>query len=108
MILKTNKSSSDLPPEVFKLNTKEMIRQLHQLFIIIWETIKIPNAFSHSKPTTIWKKREKRTDPSNYRGIQVGSIVCKIFVILLINRIQEWYNSQILDFQNGFRSGRSN
>ena len=46
-------------------------------------------------------------DPSNYRGIQVGSIVCKIFVILLINRIQEWYNSQILDFQNGFRSGRS-
>ena len=33
--------------------------------------------------------------------------MCKIFVILLINRIQEWYNSQILDFQNGFRSGCS-
>ena len=25
----------------------------------------------------------------------------------MINRIQEWYNSQILDFQNGFRSGCS-
>ena len=41
-----------------------------------------------------------------YRPFQIGSSLCKILVITIINRIQLWYESQLTDQQQGFRVGR--
>ena len=45
-------------------------------------------------------------DPSTYRGLQIGSSLCKIMVIIILNRLKEWYDNQLLDQQQGFRRGR--
>ena len=46
------------------------------------------------------------TDPKAYRGIQVGSALCKIMVAIILNRLKQWYNLQLSDQQQGFRQGR--
>ena len=48
----------------------------------------------------------KITDPKPYRGIQVGSALCKIMVAIILNRLKQWYNLQLSDQQQGFRQGR--
>ena len=48
---------------------------------------------------TIWKgaSKGKKTDAAAYRGLQIGSMMCKIVVIIILNRIETWYEAQILD-----------
>ena len=72
------------------------------------ENEKIPKSWGHSKLIALWKGPSKghKNDPSTYRGIQIGSTMCKILVIIIINRLKEWYGMQLLDQQQGFRSGR--
>ena len=48
----------------------------------------------------------KLTDPAAYSGLQIGSTLCKIMMIIILNRIKLWYNSQLLDQQQGFRQGK--
>ena len=57
---------------------------------------------------SLWKGplKGKVDDPTAYRGLQIGSTLCKLMVVIIINRIKEWYESQLLDQQQGFRSSR--
>ena len=48
----------------------------------------------------------KTTDPKAYWGIQIGSSLCKILVIVILERLRKWYESNLLYQQPGFRSGR--
>ena len=74
----------------------------------IWETHVTPTSWSHSKLIALWKGASKGSvkDPAAYRGLQVGSSLCKIMVIIIIDRLKSWYDEQLLDQQQGFRSGR--
>ena len=38
--------------------------------------------------------------------MQIGSSLCEILSIIIINRLKCWYDSQLLDQQQGFRAGR--
>ena len=107
--LKNDKASCDIPPNILKLLTrsKSVMIELTKLMKLIWESEKPPDNLGKTHLTSFWKKRGSRKEPKNYRAIQVGSTVAKILTIVIINRIKEWYESQLLDFQNGFRSGRS-
>ena len=94
---------------ILKLLSNQMMLQKNQLSytkqyglqrkLLIW---------SHSKLVTIWKgaSKGKIDDPSAYRGIQVGSIFSKILVIIILERSRTWYEAQLLDEQQGFRSSR--
>ena len=57
----------------------------------------------------LWKgpSKGKADDPSTYRGLQIGSTLCKIIVILITNRMKEWYENQLTEQQQGFRASRS-
>ena len=44
--------------------------------------------------------------PKTYRGLQVGSTLCKNMIITILDRLSKWYDEQLSDNQNGFRSGR--
>ena len=72
------------------------------------QTSTIPSSWSHSKLIAIWKgaSKEKGDDPKAYRGLQVGRTFCKILVIIILRCLNQWYDSQLLKQQNGFRSGR--
>ena len=108
--LKNGKSSNDIPTIYLKsaVESPEIIDELIKLCNIIWLTEKIPQKWSNSKLVTIWKgaAKGKIEDPSTYRGIQIGSKFCKILVVIILERIIKWYEKQLLDQQQGFRSSR--
>ena len=39
-------------------------------------------------------------------GIQIGSTFCKLMVVIILERTRNWYENQLLDEQQGFRSSR--
>ena len=108
--LKNGKSANDLPAIYIKsaLQSVELINEILSLFKTIWLTKQIPSKWGHSKLVTIWKgaAKGKADDPVAYRGIQIGSTFCKILVIIILERTRKWYDKQLLDEQQGFRSYR--
>ena len=108
--MKNGKSASDIPAEFYKYAQKseELTTELTQLFATVWQTQQIPKTWGHSKLIALWKGASKGNikDHEDYRALQVVSSICKIMVVVIINRLKEWYNQQFLDQQQGFRSGR--
>ena len=108
--LKNGKSANDVPAEFVKcaMECDEFKLEMVKLFQSIWKTNKIPKDWGHSKLVALWKGPSKgsKSDPSTYRAIQIGSTLSKILAVLIINRMKTWYEKQLLDQQQGFRSGR--
>ena len=108
--LKNGKAANDVPAEYLKsaMNCLQFQTEMVSLYRTIWKTKKIPSEWRHSKLVSIWKGVAKGSckDPRAYRGLQIGSSLCKIIVLIIINRLKSWYESQLLDQQQGFRTGR--
>ena len=68
----------------------------------------MPKIWGYSKLFTLWKGpvKGKYDAPSTYRGLQIGSSLCKIIIVIIINRLSVWYEKQLLDQQQGFRAAR--
>ncbi|MEO2222612.1 MAG: reverse transcriptase family protein, partial [Candidatus Poseidoniia archaeon] len=109
-ILKAYKSANDIPIAYIKyaLDCGEVLEEMEKLYEIVWRLEKTPVDWSHSRLVTLWKGADKGlvTDPKTYRGIQVGSTMCKIMVTIILRRLNAWYNAQLSDQQQGFRQGR--
>ena len=108
--LKKGRSSNDIPTEYIQAASEinGFLEEMEKLYCTIWETLAIPTSWGHSKLVSIWKgsAKGKSSDPNAYRGLQVGSSMCKIMIVIILNRIKDWYDKQLLDQQQGFRSGR--
>ena len=108
--LKHGKSANDVPAELIKCASEdvEFLNVLTQLFSNIWTENKVPSRWGHSKLVALWKgpAKGKADDPTTYRALQIGSTLCKLMVIIIISRIHDWYEKQLLDQQQGFRRGR--
>ena len=108
--LKCGKASSDIPMTYIKKSMciNEFAEETLKLYQTIWLTQKIPKIWGYSKLVTLWKGPTKGhyDDPSTYRGLQIGSSLCKIIIVIIINRLKVWYERQLLDQQQGFRSAR--
>lgn len=108
--LKCGKASSDIPITYIKhsMCITEFVEEMVKLYQTIWLTWAIPKSWGHSKLVTLWKgpTKGKVDDPTTYRGLQIGSTLCKIIIVIIINRLKSWYEKQLLDQQQGFRSAR--
>lgn len=108
--LKNGKASNDIPAEFLKhaSSNNDFMLELTQLYKDVWENTQIPISWGHSRLVALWKgpSKGKADNPATYRGLQIGSSLCKLMVIIIINRIKEWYEKQLLDQQQGFRAGR--
>lgn len=108
--LKSGKSANDIPPDCIKhaMESKDFSSEMVNLFQDIWKTNEIPNNWGHTKLVALWKGPSKgsQNDPTSYRGLQIGSTLCKILVTIIINRLKDWYERQLMDQQQGFRTGR--
>ena len=65
-----------------------------------------PSPFSKSNMISMPKKVDL-SQPLNYRGITLTSIVSKVYNSLLLNRISKHFEPILRRDQNGFRKGRS-
>ena len=108
--LKGGKAASDIPIVYIKqsMGSREFVEEIVKLYGTIWETTSIPKGWGHSRLVALWKGpgKGKVDDPKTYRGLQIGSSLCKIMIVIIINRLKDWYEKQLLDQQQGFRSAR--
>ena len=106
--LKANKASNDIEPELLKkLNSHPiMIQVVQRIMTNLWENLDLPVSWGNSRLTTIWKGKGSKSDPTKYRGISIGSTVCKLTINIILSRLRNWYESQLSDHQNGFRKNR--
>lgn len=108
--LKSGKAANDIPAAFVKLalQNDEFFKEIKSLYTKIWQDLEIPKTWSHTKLVAIWKgaSKGKADNPEAYRGLQIGSSLGKILLIIIINRIKKWYEKQLLDQQQGFRTGR--
>ena len=90
------------------MGSREFVDEIVKLYGTIWETKSIPRGWGHSRLVALWKGpgKGKIDDPKTYRGLQIGSSLCKIMIVILISRLKNWYEKQLLDQQQGFRSAR--
>ena len=108
--LKTGKSANDIPTIYIKcaMSCNLFLEEMLDLYRTIWKTNQIPVNWGHSKLVALWKGSGKGSidDPEAYRALQIGSSLCKILVVIIIKRLNTWYDKQLLDQQQGFRAGR--
>ena len=103
--LRNGKPANDLPFAYVKHATqcKEFTHEVMKLFETIWRTNKI-----HSKLVALWKgpSKGKQIYTKSYQGLQIGSSLNKMLLFLIISRLKNWYEKQIMEQQKGFRCGR--
>ncbi|MFN9109139.1 MAG: reverse transcriptase domain-containing protein [Bacteroidota bacterium] len=107
--LKSQKASAEdnIVDEMIRYGGDQMVPVLVRLLNFAFFTHCIPQDWEVGIIHPLFKKGA-RSDPSNYRGITVSSVLYKVLSILLNNRIVHWVESKrvLRDEQGGFRPGR--
>ena len=105
--LKNNKASNDIAPELLKhCGTPIMIEVLHCMMGKLWREMDIATAWGNSRLKNLWKGKGSKKNPKNHRGLSIGSTVCKVIIMIILERLRAWYEAQLTDEQNGFRRDR--
>ena len=102
---KNKKASSDIPAEYLKAITDcpNYINLLTNMYRDVWDNIVIADEWRKTTITPLYKNKGSRKDPTNYRGLSIGSVYLKLAMSIILERIKIWYNKQLLVNQNGFR-----
>ena len=87
--LKNGKAANDIPPEFLKYasESESLLCELERMLTTIWRTQSTPTSWSHTKLVALWKGAAKGNvkDPSACRGLQVGSTLCKLTIIIILD-----------------------
>ena len=71
----------------------------------IWKQRKVPSKFGHGKIEALFKNKGSNKLAKNFRGLNIGSCVGKVVIAMILERLQQWYTSQLSYHQCGFRPG---
>ena len=96
-----------IPAEVYKFGGEELTRRLYQLIIKCWEERTVPQEFIDALILPIYKNKEGYRDGSNYRGISLLAIGCKIMSEVAQSRISNLAEGVLTELQCSFRQERS-
>ena len=84
-----------------------MLDKLHDLFTNCWEKGTLPQDLRDAVTVSLYKNKEEKSNSSNYRGITLLSIIGKILVRVLLDRlIRKKVQENTQESQSGFRSNR--
>ena len=105
--LKSGKASNDADPELLKIcDHPVLLEVIHRMTSNLWSNLDIPDSWGNSRLKTQWKGKRSKLDPAKYRGISIGTTVCKLIISIILERIRPWYEAQLSDEQNRFRKNR--
>ena len=99
--------SDAIPAEIFKEGGPELSKKLTEIFISIWHAGRVLRDFKDASIVYLFKNKGNRNCCDNYRGISLLSIAGKILARLLLNRLLDHLEQDLLpESQCGFREGR--
>lgn len=97
-----------IPVEV--LRGEAAIQFLHRLFVVCFESCRVPAEWRRGVINPIPKNATADPrNPLNYRGITLAPSMYRLYCSVLNTRLVAWadVNGLLADEQNGFRAGRS-
>ena len=105
--LNNGKSSLDIESEILKCASTipNLEQSLQQYFKEIWTSKQIPQQWTISKIVPTWKEKGNAMDPTTYRGIYIGTVLCKVGMNIILKRLSTFYDEQLKRTQFGFRAG---
>jgi hypothetical protein len=105
--LKRGKAAGEdeITAEALKAGGDPLLQQLHSLLRLIWVTEEIPNTWKRAIVVPIFKKGDSQ-ECKNYRGISLLSILGKVFMRIIQQRVQKRREQAAREEQAGFRPGR--
>jgi hypothetical protein len=78
---------------------------LQRVIAVVWRTGRAPVVWKRALAVALHKKGD-RSLPGNWRGISLLSIPGKVYAMLIMQRVREGIDCQLLDAQCGFRAKR--
>jgi len=94
-----------LLPELLKCCDDDLIKYVHDLFVVVWEEEELPKEWRDALLVPVQKKGDL-TKCDNRREISFLDITGKLFRKVLWRRLQELAEELLSDLQCGFHSGR--
>nr|VZI01100.1 unnamed protein product [Spirometra erinaceieuropaei] len=99
--------SDAIPAEVYKHGGPQLMDHLTALFQEMWRQGKFPQDFKDATIVHLYKRKGNRQVCDNHRGTSLLSIAGKIFVRILLNRLNNHLGQGLLpESQCGFRRHR--
>ena len=96
-----------VPPGLWKEGGPALHRKLHELLVCCWEKGKLPSYLRDAVIVTLYKNKVEESDFSNYLEITQLSIIGKILVHVLLNRLVTTIAEDYLpETQCGFRANK--
>jgi hypothetical protein len=96
-----------ITPELLKFAETPISIALHQLFVRVWASGKVPAEWKEGVIVPLYKGKGSHTVCSNYRPISLLSVPGKVFAHVLLARIRPLMMKHRRPQQSGFTSGRS-
>jgi hypothetical protein len=98
--------TDNIPGELFKHGGNALCMEMHELVTRIWNDEELPEEWRTSIMCPLYKKGDK-LECGNYRGIALLNTAYKIFANILYKRFLPYSESNVGEYQGGFRVGRS-
>jgi hypothetical protein len=99
--------SDEITADILKAGGEPVIQWLLSFFTDVWENEQMVKEWNMTTLIKLYKNKGDRKICDNYRGIALLNITSKIFSRIILNRIQDLIDCQLLEIQSGFRSNRS-
>ena len=97
--------SDAIPAEIYKARGPPVAEKLTELFQIMWRKEAIPQEFKDATIIHLFKRKANPQVCDNHRGISLLSIVGKILVRVLLNRLNEHFERSRLYQKASMDSG---
>jgi sorting nexin-29 len=95
-----------LNAELLKVDKIYLVNRLWKLIEKIWKEEMFPSQWEEGLICPIYKKGD-RMMCENYRGVSLLNTACKVFSVILFQRLQPIVETSIGNSQCGFRPGKS-
>ena len=74
--------------ELLKFAPEEVIKTLFLLMKVVYNNNIFPKPWTVNFLKAIYKK-DCKDDPNNYRGLAIAPVICKLYCMILLNRLEE-------------------
>lgn len=95
-----------IPSELLRYRGGSLHKNIHELCLTIWKGEKPPKNWNKAIIISIHEKGNK-LERNNYRGIALLNTLYKVFVRILLKRLQPIVEECIKDYQCGFLKSKS-
>jgi hypothetical protein len=98
--------NDEVTADVLKAGGPPVLRWLYEIFTDVWKNEEIVEDWNLAILIRLFKEGDKQLC-DNYRGISLLNVTSKLFSRMILNRIQQLIDNQLLEAQAGFRANRS-